>query len=298
MSHSRRHVVDQGIVIIAILFFRTVWAGADPETPEKLSGRLLYSRLTGGTWQVWRHDLATDTQEPLTTTPGDKRSPAWAPRGQAAYCTTDQACFLHRPDGVELPLMASLRPLRWVAWSSDGRWMAFAKFHADVVDNANLWIARAEGQSPRLLTQGPGIQTQVAWSPDGTQLAYAAGQGPESYDIYSIRADGTHQRQLTSNHANDFLPAWSPDGVWIAWSSNISGDYEIWIMRADGSQPRQVTHSPGLDTHPTWSPDGRHIAFATNRSGALEIWVMRPDGAGQHPLETAAQVAACDPTWQ
>ena len=269
-------------------------AGAE----QTAAGKLLYSRLTDGTWQIWQVDLSTKEYAQVTFIPGDKRYPRWTPDGQVTYCTSNQTCFQNQiGDQRHDLLLSDLWPVRDVAWSPDGKTLAFSRFRTDLVDSANLWLADADGANRRMLTHEPGIQQHPAWSPDGQWIAYSAGQGYGTYEIYVIRADGTERRRLTTNTTHDFLPAWSPDGAKIAFSADAAGDYDIWVMDADGSHPIQLTQSPGLDTSPSWSPDGARIAFATNRSGMLEIWVMRADGSEQQLLERA-EGGVCDPAWR
>ena len=268
------------------------------ETASRFAGTLFYSRLTQGTWQVWQRDLATDERAQRTFSPGDKRYPSWAGNGRIAFCTANQDCYALR-DGRAAPdpLLERLWPVKDVVWSPDGARVAFARFRTDLADNANVWVAFADGSDQRMLTHEPGIQYNPSWSPDGTQLVYTGGQGYGTYELYVINADGTNQRRLTHNTHHEFLPAWSPDGARIAFASDASGDYEIWVMRADGSDAKPLTRSPGLDTRPAWSPDGSRIAFVTNRTGTLEIWVMNPDGSDQRPLERA-EGGVCDPAWR
>ncbi len=260
-------------------------------------GQLLYSRLTNGTWQVWKTDLATKEQVQLTSSPGDKRNPAWTPDGQITYRTSNHRCYLVETGKPDKPLLADLWPVRDITWSPNGTKIAFSKFRTDLVDSANLWVANAAGEKERMITHEVGIQYQPAWSPDGKRIAYIGGHGYGTYELYVVSEDGTERRQLTQNRTHEFLPAWSPDGTQIAFSADASGDYEIWVMEANGSHARQLTQSPGLDTRPVWSPDGTKIAFVTNRSGPLEIWTMNPDGTEQHLLEKA-QGGVCDPVWR
>lgn len=264
---------------------------------EPLSGKLLYSRLTDGTWQVWVTDLSTGSKTQLTHSLGDKRSAAWVGDGAVTFDTTQEASFWLALDNRSLrPIFEPLRPIQDLAWSKDGRFAVFARFRTDIIDSANLWIVESNGNNPRLLTHEPGIQYQPAWAPDHSKIAYVAGHGIGTYELFVISPDGKDQQRLTTNESHEFLPAWSSDGEHIAFSSDASGNYEIWIMRSNGSALRQLTHSPGLDTRPAWSPDGRHLAFATNRSGKMEIWVMQPDGENARLLESAAD-GVIDPAW-
>ncbi len=263
---------------------------------SSVSGQLLYSKLTGGYWQIWQADLATGQQQQLTMTQTDKRYPAWAPDGAFAYHTSNHEAYWQLAGQPPQPLLQPLWPVKDLAWSTDQR-VAFVRFRTDLNDSANLWVSDAQGASPMVLTHEAGIQYNSAWSPDGKWIAYSGGHGYGTYELYVISADGSTRRQLTRNSSHEFLPAWSPDGQWIAYSSDATGDFEIWVMHPDGSQPTAVTHSPGLDTRPAWSPDSTHIAFATNRSRKLEIWSIRPDGSEARPIVSAEQ-GVCDPAWR
>lgn len=273
-------------------------AGSAQHNPAP-HGQLFYSRLTDGTWQIWTLDLLSQEQMQLTSDEGDKRHPSWDHAGSIAYCTSNQRCFRTGLNGQGRGLLlGDLWPMKDVAWSPDGRRLAFTRFRTDLIDSANLWLADAGGAERRMITHEPGIQQHPAWSPDGQWIAYSAGQGYGTYEIYVVRADGTERRRSTQNQAHEFGPAWSPDGHQIAFSSDVSGDYEIWVLDADGSNLRQLTQNPGLDTDPAWSPDGQAIAFVTNRSGTLQIWLMNPDGTDPRPLVQQAGQPVCDPTWK
>jgi Tol biopolymer transport system component len=51
-----------------------------------------------------------------------------------------------------------------------------------------------------------------AWSPDGTQIAFAGGYGGP---LRVINADGTNQRSITIDALSEWEAAWSPDSKWI-----------------------------------------------------------------------------------
>ena len=226
-------------------------ARADTLDDPPLSGTLTYSRLTNGTWQIWRRDMAAGSGAQLTYSPGDKRYPAWTADGRVSFCTSNQTCFFVAENGeVDEPIFKDLWPLRDVVWSPLGAILAFSKFRTDLIDSANLWTSDLAGVSRQMLTREAGIQSNAALSPDGQRLAYSGGQGPGSYELYVIDADGGNQRRLTTNQHLDFSPAWSPDGRRLAFTSNATGDFEIWTIGVDGSGLTQLTRSPGLDSRP------------------------------------------------
>jgi TolB protein len=283
--------------LVPFLLFTPGVAGAEDSAPP-LPGKLLYSRFTDWTWQIWQTDLDTHTRSQLTFSAGDKRKPAWTPDGRVGYHTTNHGYYLLPLASQEgEPFLSRLWPITDVAWAPDGPTVVFSKLQVELVDHANLWVADSSGETPRVLTHEAGLQDEAAWAPDGRHIAYIGGQGVGLSELYRINADGSGQIQLTTNQTRELSPAWSPDGTTIALVSDASGDYEIWVMQADGAGLTQLTNSPGLDASPAWSPDGRYIAFTTNRSGVLEIWVMSADGTDQRLVEHA-DGGVCDPAWR
>jgi len=82
-----------------------------------------------------------------------------------------------------------------------------------------------------------------SWSPDGTQIIFAAKRGEDS-GIYVMNADGTGQSRLADGY---LTPSWSPDGTQIAFSlMGNNGAPDIYVMDADGSAPTPLTYDYGL----------------------------------------------------
>lgn len=260
------------------------------------TGILVYSRLTHGHWQIWRHDLASGQDQQLTTSSTDKRLPTFGPDGSVIFRTNNDEARRIAPDGGEHPLWPSLWPVADAAWSPSSQRWVMTRIRTDIPDAGNVWLA-GEGFEPSLVTDAPGLQLNPSWSPDGRQIVYSGGRGIHTYELFVMPVEGGAPERLTDNRHHEFFPAWSPDGAWIAYSADPDGDFDIWLMRTDGSDARKLTDVPGLDSRPAWSPDGRRIAFATQRRGKLEIWIMDRDGGNQEPL-IAGEAEACDPAWQ
>jgi Tol biopolymer transport system component len=96
--------------------------------------------------------------------------------------------------------------LGWAeTWSPDGR-----RLLVSVPDNGVLRLDTIDpaGGARRTIMRFPTWSTEftAAWSPDGTQIAYA-GSSNRPNDLFVVRADGTHRRQLT--HSGDIgEPGW------------------------------------------------------------------------------------------
>jgi len=106
----------------------------------------------------------------------------------------------------------------------------------------------------------------LAWSPDGTRLAYAS-----DGDIYVLTVGGADRPlRLTTDPKLDEWPAWSPDSRTIYYINQgatdlddnaISPTQELWRVPATGGTPKRITH----DDVPELQPDLGH-------DGSMRIW--------------------------
>lgn len=152
---------------------------------------------------------------------------------------------------------------------------------------------------------------QIAFSPDGTRIAYVDSREGHR-GIYMANADGTNAVRLT-DQVNDSWPDWSSDGAKIAFvgtrfDPSIAfchpGVYadcftDIYTMDADGSHVTDVTGDPGWEFDPVWSPDGTRIAFASTPHVAdpAAITVMNADGSDRLTLSSSNGGSDFDPRW-
>jgi Tol biopolymer transport system component len=126
-------------------------------------------------------------------------------------------------------------------------------------DDGGIWTISASGKGQR--RHGPsdgGTTNDLAWSPDGTKLAFTHGDG--DWEVFVMNADGTGLTNLTDNKGiNDGSPSWSADGKAIAFVSDRDEKRkQIFVMRADGSRQTQLTDDrrgprDGIGG-PDWSP--------------------------------------------
>jgi hypothetical protein len=139
----------------------------------------------------------------------------------------------------------------------------------------DLWVMGSDGSDPVKLTDHPGPDSQPAWSPDGSRIAFRSYRDPIG-GIWVVDADGSNTANLITANTSFSNPAWSPDGSRIAFTRHS----DIWVMNSDGTNPVRIVDSDtSSGGHPTWSSDGSRIAFWTNRDGDAEIYVVNSDGS-------------------
>ncbi len=122
--------------------------------------------------------------------------------------------------------------------------------------------------------------TDLAWSPDGTKIAFGRN------GLWVMNADGSNQVNLNVFnysvwYADD--PSWSPDSSRIVlkqWTSTP----DLFVINADGTNFSRVTDSSDHEDWMTWSPDGSKIAFIRGNS----VYTIYPDGTNETLLWTGS----------
>jgi len=140
--------------------------------------------------------------------------------------------------------------LTYPVWSPDGSRIAYADYRDDLATD-QIWTMSSDGTNPQRLvdlgqcsaTQPTGCTLGLAWSPDGSQLAFHSAGG-----IYIVGANGSGLHRISKDGGQ---PSWSPDGSRIIFTR--AG--ELFTMAADGSDVALVE---GVNPVPTygwaWNP--------------------------------------------
>ena len=129
----------------------------------------------------------------------------------------------------------------------------------------HIYAMDAKGGKVAQLTSNSGDQGPVAWSFDGTKIAWTINS-----NIYRANADGSGQFQLTSSGKYSF-PSWSKDGTLIYAARNTNSTTPalgpiVSMSAVDGNGEVTVVGSDTLSfsADPHVSPDGTKLVFESN----------------------------------
>jgi WD40 domain-containing protein/WD40 repeat protein len=230
--------------------------------------------------------------EAATTAPGPRpSSTVEGPFGQVggwiAYSSGDGIWALD-PARPERRIQLSRGDGDPIAWSREGTKLLIRRGSPGPL--AGVSVLEPDGTETHLI-DGADDPTGGSFSPDGSEIVYAAGPWERSA-IYAVSSDGgaprlilRSTRRISGSLAFAYHTALSPDGTRIAYFDGMyDHSHSLWVANADGTERRvllddEFSH-PGHVRALKWSPDGEWLAFATDGS----IYVVRPDGTGLRPV--------------
>jgi len=211
------------------------------------------------------------------------------------------------------------------AWSPDGTRIAIGGYGDQTFDDVGIHLEKVDSSASGFIDlrssssvidirehfwygyRGDGLN--LAWSPDGKQLAFSTGGGA----IYVVFPEEDHPKVTemlrVGTQARDL--AWSPDGKHLAYVQD-DALYRARITQGTSSPPvkvadgvldyswapnsEQIAYSDGTITlvnvdngsqsklvrgvHITWSPDSKRIAYSGEEPGS-EISIINTDGTQQ-----------------
>lgn len=222
-----------------------------------------------------------------------------------------------------------------LVWSPDSKEFAY-------IAKGAIWVQKATGGKPHRVCDYDRSNaylskagSNLAWSPDGTRLAFAGTiePKPDAGDpividrilyktrtsisdnrpshIYVVPAKGGKPKAVTAGNFDEHSIDWS-HGNDIVYLSNHERDpdavfnYDIFTVDAETAKSRQITKTPGVEFTPKMSPDGKYIAYgATTRkittidsvAEDYHLWVVPTAGGAARELNKAQDRRTTVPDW-
>ncbi len=175
------------------------------------------------------------------------------------------------------------------AVSPDGQQVIYS-FYRGIGSQAELRLIDADGSNPHVLLSSQSDIGLIAWSPDGSKVAFL---GEKGFTILDLPSGTIHAFPIQIG--GDYR--WSPDSHVIAYvtpdnttnqktlpSDPFRGRTIRLLDTTTGSDRLLLTDAVAGNIDPAWSPDGSRLVFVSNRSGSPHLWMVHPDGTGLSQL--------------
>lgn len=202
---------------------------------------------------------------------------------------------------------------------------------------SDIYVARTDAAHgmPLPLTHSGNHDTQPAWSPDGTRIAYVSmpAGASGSFSIVTMDRDGRNSHKVVDETTTVQNPSWSPDGRFIVFQSRNGLHQQLAVVPANGGATRWLpatvdgaepywsrtgriafdksdgslwlTDASGsaaralhlYGSEPAISPDGSHVTYVTNDGGAAQVFLAKIDGSNPKDITQLAAQDASHPAW-
>src|SRR5690349_2638911 len=126
----------------------------------------------------------------------------------------------------------------------------------------DLWKVARQGGVAARLTGGQGVETLVAFSPDGNTLAFT-GQYDGNTDVFTVPVSGGVPKRVTYHPDQDFVVGWTPDGKRILFRSTrdaVSRYSQLFTVSPEGGLPERLPLP--MAAAGAYSPDGKRMVYA------------------------------------
>jgi dipeptidyl aminopeptidase/acylaminoacyl peptidase len=250
----------------------------------------------GGSTQLWEVKADGRKMRQVTDIEGGIANYLYSPDGTHISFTADvkldktvNDMYPDLPE-ADARIMDGLMYRHWDSWHD------YSYSHLFVAPYKDGWVGE-----PVDLMKGERVDTplnpfggveQIAWSPDGREIAYTAKRsvGTEytvstNSDIFIVNLESGETVNLTEGMMGyDVEPVFSPDGGRIAWLSMERDGYEadrnrLFVHDFATGESVELTAEYDNDAHsPVWSRDGRSVFFTSDSWGTGQIFVVSAGG--------------------
>ncbi|HET7462224.1 MAG TPA: hypothetical protein VFJ82_13290, partial [Longimicrobium sp.] len=219
-------------------------------TPTVAQGRVVFTSYRDGNAELYSVPLKGGAETRLTTTATNENNPALSPDGT-------RLAFV-RPSGAGARVY-------FATANADSVQAANASATGDVIESTPSWASSTQlafgstaasssdiygvtpGGTPTLLAGGSNAEVEPAWSPDGTQLAFASNRTRDT-ELYLLTVSTGAVTRLTTRTGSDNAPNWLLDGR-IVYTCTQGGTLRLCIVDPANPAGASLISTPNAADH-------------------------------------------------
>lgn len=142
----------------------------------------------------------------------------------------------------------------------------------------DLWTLDLASGARTRLTLDRSAYSPGVWSPDGTLIAYAAGDSGDTLYAKAASGLGGARELLKEPGLRHYATSWSRDGKFLLYHTENAPNsgYDLWALSMDSGRPHLLQGEAFNEWAGTFSPDMRWVAYSSLETGTSSEIYVRP----------------------
>jgi Tol biopolymer transport system component len=242
---------------------------------------LLTEQTNSGTAHEDLYVMYADGSQTRLTSDGGSTGGSFSPDGsKVVFARANEGLYVVDTTGGTPRVIARSYIAWWLdspAWSPDGSRIAYAVYKEGDPEGFDyeIWTMNPDGTNQRLLVElgacgGGGCTGGLAWSPDGSMLAFHSMRdnlAGRTRAIYVVHADGSGMHRINNL---GYQPSWSPDGSRLDFT--------------EFGMPPGIPGESSEDTAFTVAADGTNLTLVDGVVLLRHYGVAGPSGLAWNPV--------------